>query len=649
MKKLCRWFRSFFKKKNNQVSTNFITDDEKIIRQSFWVKSDNVKISDKKSLVKYHPNPWWWIESNTFEKSNRFEYKMMRPQWGSSYLVDFETWKVIPEGWNLWYQYNNLYDNKFFGGHAWQGFIRKYKSVFEKDPELLALVNNKRVGIGETSKLCVSNPKVISLYSEYVESIIKLNPNRGFVSMEPSDGANFCQCQDCKKIGGISDQVYHLVNRVAKKVKINYPNIKINLYAYYLHSEPPKEEIEDNIVVAVIPTGFQTIYSPEWMLSLWREKYSGDLYWRDYFGIPQWTNDFPRINVETFLLRTNLIKKLNYKSIIMECGNNLNAAILTNLFSQIWDYDVSFGDVYDKFLNDCFPTTRIHIENLFDKWYQTWFLDETANYSLYDLTEALTIVKDSNERTRILDLVAYTILITKRYDWSKNPNNKDLIIDYFDWVYKIGCRNLVNPGALWETNKTSLTEEVILELEAKYSRSSKLKEWVPKLTDEDIEDELIKWLQKNKIKKLNINKVDSFESHMLPFNDKDFLSIFAFTLTTRRNIEVIIKDKIVIENIEQTGESLLHIHNKDFSYNKTIELKTNKITELELPNKYDTYRIWCHRKNVKIVIKGLFIPILGEFNEKYKNTFVFTDGRFESVFKIETKFHNRFLILNRLT
>lgn len=609
----CKWVKSLFRfKKEKEEIPTIISNDEKVIRGSFWSITNNSGFSETIETIKYHPNPWWWVESKKIIRKNYFEHKMMRPQFGSSPLIDIENWKIISGGWNNWYEENNLINNKFFGGHAWQGFIRKYKQTFEQEPELLALVNGKRVSIGETSKLCVSNQKVVDLYYEYVKSIMKTTPTRNLVSMEPSDGGNFCQCPNCTKIGGISDQIYYLINRVAKLIKVDYPNVKINLYAYYLHSEPPKEKIEDNIVVGVIPAGFQTIYSPEYMLTLWRDKFDGDLYWRDYFGIPQWTGDFPRINVGTFLLRTYLTKKLNYKSLIMECGHNINAAILSVLFSQIWDSDLSFGDVYQKFLNDCFPETKYHIENLFDKWFQNWYGLDTLKYSLYDLTESLKIVKNTNERKRIIDLIGYVLMIQKRYDWLTDTKNKDLSVEYFDWCYKLGYRNLVNPGALWDSFNSGLPTELINELTPKYSRTNKIKDWVTKLEDSEIENELNEWLSKNNPVKLILNKKDVFESHMIPFSDKDLSVIHAVTIQSRNKIEVVTKGKLIIENLEQKDESLLYIHNKDFSVSKPIFLKTNKTTEIELPEKYDTYRIWSHRKNTKLVLKGRFFVVTNQ-------------------------------------
>jgi hypothetical protein len=62
--------------------------------------------------------------------------------------------------------------------------------------------------------------------------------------MECSDGGGQCECENCKKLGSISDRVFGLANEVARAVAKSYPGKMVGLYAYNEHSEPPSFKLE---------------------------------------------------------------------------------------------------------------------------------------------------------------------------------------------------------------------------------------------------------------------------------------------------------------------------------------------------------------------------------------------------------------------
>src|SRR5690606_30148218 len=105
-----------------------------------------------------------------------------------------------------------------------------------------------------------------------IEAFKKLNDPEGSVSVEPSDGAGFCECSNCKKLGSISNQVFFLANLTAARLREKFPKGKVNLYAYNKHAELPDFDIEPNVHVTVIPAGFQNVYDGDVMMSLWAKK-----------------------------------------------------------------------------------------------------------------------------------------------------------------------------------------------------------------------------------------------------------------------------------------------------------------------------------------------------------------------------------------
>jgi len=88
-------------------------------------------------------------------------------------------------------------------GHSYGSIVRAHKEVFEKHPQWLALVDGKRQGV----KFCISNPELREFVAkEYALRAFRDNPNADRVSLDPSDGGGWCECEACAAMGSISDR-----------------------------------------------------------------------------------------------------------------------------------------------------------------------------------------------------------------------------------------------------------------------------------------------------------------------------------------------------------------------------------------------------------------------------------------------------------
>ncbi|MFA6291178.1 MAG: DUF4838 domain-containing protein [Victivallales bacterium] len=83
--------------------------------------------------------------------------------------------------------------------HMYTAFIAKNQAEFSAHPEYYALVNGKREPINSNTKLCISNPGLRTLMLDYIRGVLKDDPTKTTVSVEPSDGGNWCQCKECVK------------------------------------------------------------------------------------------------------------------------------------------------------------------------------------------------------------------------------------------------------------------------------------------------------------------------------------------------------------------------------------------------------------------------------------------------------------------
>ena len=125
------------------------------------------------------------------------------------------------------------------------------------------------------------------------------------VSISPSDGGGFCECDACraldpkgtdysKSIPNLSDRHWDYANYVAREVKKKNPNLGVAMFAYTAYSSPPANisEFEDNVYVSftfseayfVKPEQKKRYYE---MIDCWKSK-GVKIVGREYWGMHYW-------------------------------------------------------------------------------------------------------------------------------------------------------------------------------------------------------------------------------------------------------------------------------------------------------------------------------------------------------------------------
>jgi len=157
--------------------------------------------------------------------------------------------------------YNDIPKEK--GGHySIIGWCHTFDQLLPYDkygkdhPEWYSSVNGKRQS-GYT-QLCLTNPEVIENLSEKVLEECRKNPDAGYISVSMNDNTIYCQCDNCnafvKKYGNQSDLLLWAVNKVAKKVKKEFPDFMVDTLAYTYTREAPKTiKADDNVIVRICP------------------------------------------------------------------------------------------------------------------------------------------------------------------------------------------------------------------------------------------------------------------------------------------------------------------------------------------------------------------------------------------------------------
>lgn len=174
-------------------------------------------------------------------------------------------------------------------GHSGEELIARHKDEFAAHPEYLALVGGRRT----STKLCLSNPGLRRLVVEDAVARLGKEPARDTVSVEPSDGAGWCECAACRALGSPSDRLLGLANELSAELERDLPGKYAAFYAYNLHASPPSGRARERVIVSVATSFLPKGHEAEEYLAAWRARGVGLLGAREYYGVFQWHQSLP--------------------------------------------------------------------------------------------------------------------------------------------------------------------------------------------------------------------------------------------------------------------------------------------------------------------------------------------------------------------
>ena len=150
--------------------------------------------------------------------------------------------------------------------HAYQAIVRRNQEVFDENPEFLALIDGERRG----NKMCTSNPDLRAFVAGEAVQRMLAQPDLDSLSMDPSDGGNWCECADCEALGTPSDRAVTLANEVATALnELNLGPKYVGIYAYNWHSPPPSIDVHPKVIVSLESTHLRFGTTLEDMLDGW--------------------------------------------------------------------------------------------------------------------------------------------------------------------------------------------------------------------------------------------------------------------------------------------------------------------------------------------------------------------------------------------
>lgn len=317
-------------------------------------------------------------------------------------------------------------------GHAYGGLIRAYQDEFDEHPEYYALVDGER-RVAPEAKLCVSNPAVRRLMVEHALRFFEENPEAETVSVEPSDGGGWCECDKCAAIGAPSDLALTLANEVSRALEEKYPKeLKFAaLYAYNQHGPPPKIEARPRVIVNVATAFLRGGWTPERIIAGWRDRGVRRFGIREYYSVLPWDHDLPgrARGSQWDYLRDTIPRfhEMGARFLTAESSENWGPNGLGYYFASRMMWDVTeaerLDELFDDFLRKAFGPAAKPMRSFYELLHgpQAKLLSEDLVGRMYRcLDEAGRATADARIRARLDDLILYTryVELYRAYDES---------------------------------------------------------------------------------------------------------------------------------------------------------------------------------------------------------------------------------------
>ena len=444
------------------------------------------------------------------------------------------------EAYNNWMKRNRLAISwPVKASHAYQAIHARLKTEFEAHPEYLGLINGER----QSTKFCISNPNLRALIIEYALDYFKQHPTEQSISMEPSDGGDWCECEECAAMGSISTRVVFLANAVAEAINKAYTNKYVGILAYNFHCAPPEIKLHPNVMVSIATGQLTGNWNAEDMLQGWAAQGAGGdakgMGVGEYYSIIIGNKYLPgRAASNIAYVKRSIPKfyKLGARRFGGDASYGNGAVALTMYMASRIIWDISEADrtdeLYQDFLEKAFGRAAKpmdvffrHIYLLNDDDKPTPVTVDKVGRMYRALEEAMPLADNPAVKKRIQDMILYT-----RY---MELSLADDFGDVLRFAWRTRDRMLVNTYGLFVYPPTWKSAQ-LWQMPAK---DNPYKEAPPLPETPDIPESAAAALAKSKIdslldaddelKELFADEPKSKEKNLqkMPFSDEEIASI----------------------------------------------------------------------------------------------------------------------------
>lgn len=348
--------------------------------------------------------------------------------------------------WLKWYRRNRMgSEYGAFGGHIGELFNMTHKKEIEADPSILAPINGK-VGYNEEGKINPLNEKGVNMFINWAIEQYKANndpvpwylPWSKFQSVDPGDGLYYCHSPECMaRYKSVSDQVFDIANKGARRIRQVYPGAGVNTFAYTERTDTPSIKLEPNIHVGIVSGAFHNVATPASLIKRWAAKTTHiSIY--DYINIGVWNRDDPFFNLGEYFKFLEYNKSLKLDGFTYESGgSNLSAGILQFfILKYLCEPYTDINKEFEQFTRDCFGKASATLNSIMHEWY----FSNTHQGTLYDfasfyddeLGRFFSVVQQASQvpglekeqAKRIQELKAYVVYLAKQFELGNDLNTQ---------------------------------------------------------------------------------------------------------------------------------------------------------------------------------------------------------------------------------
>lgn len=347
-------------------------------------------------------------------------------------------------------------------GHAYDQILADLKDDFAKHPEYLALVKGKREPVPGETKFCISNPGLRRLVARYAADYFGRRPKATSISLEPSDGLSWCECEDCRKLGSVSDRVVTLLNESAAAIRARHGSQKlISIYAYAEHAPPPTIQVDPQVVVNVATTLTLGNYTTDEIIDGWR-KQGAQIGIREYYGVYPWDRDLPgqprMANLRLLQESTAHFYREGARYLVAESSDCWGVTGLGYYVTarMLWDVGETdrVDELTDDFLDKAFGQARgpmAEFYRLIDAASHPLLSSDLLGRMYRTLAQAQRQTNDPAVLARINDLIVYTHCVDLYRDYS-SAEGADRLREaerLFRFTYRTRATGMVHSMGVW--------------------------------------------------------------------------------------------------------------------------------------------------------------------------------------------------------
>lgn len=260
------------------------------------------------------------------------------------------------------------------------------EEYFDTHPEYFSEIDGVRTSRHLYSQLCMTNEDVFNIVLAKVRQYMAEQPDAKIISVSQNDSfviGSYCTCPECQAIideeGSPMAPMLRFVNRIADSIKVERPDVAVDLLAYQYSITPPKHTVpRENVIVRYCTGGCNghpiaecpnNAHAKEY-IERWGQICNRIYIWDYTTNFAQYLCPFPNFN--TLKENINFFKDNGVKG-VFEQGmyqggvsgefGEMRAYVLARL---LWNPDLDTDELIDGFMKAYYGAGAPNVREYFD-------------------------------------------------------------------------------------------------------------------------------------------------------------------------------------------------------------------------------------------------------------------------------------------